>query len=80
MTRPRERESQEEERGTAKALKQQRIWLVGKGRRKPEQLKGRGGGEGGALRAAARAGTMPKASQEPLQGFGRRVTRLDLHF
>ena len=38
MTRPAERELQEEERGSAKALRQQRIWLVGKGRRKPEQL------------------------------------------
>ena len=31
-----ERESQEEKRGSAKALRQQRIWLVGKSRRKPE--------------------------------------------
>ena len=51
MTRPRERELQEEERGSARALKQQRTWLIEKGRRKPEQLKGRGGGKGGALPA-----------------------------
>ena len=31
-----ERESQEEKRGSAKALRQQRIWLIGKSRRKPE--------------------------------------------
>ena len=72
MTRPAERELQEEERGSAKALRQQRIWLVGKGRRKPEQLKGRGGDNGGAL---PKLGLSPKASQEPLEG-----THLDLHF
>ena len=72
MTRPAERELQEEERGSAKALRQQRIWLVGKGRRKPEQLKGRGGDKGGAL---PKLGLSPKASQEPLEG-----THLDLHF
>ena len=54
------------------ALRQQRIWLVGKGRRKPEQLKGRGGDKGGAL---PKLGLSPKASQEPLEG-----THLDLHF
>ena len=30
-------------------LRQQRVWLVGKGRRKPEQLKGRRGDKGMAL-------------------------------
>ena len=49
MTRPEERELQEEERGSAKVLRQQRVWLVGKGRRKPEQLKGRRGDKGRAL-------------------------------
>ena len=68
------------ERGSANVLRQERTWLVGRSRRKPEQLKGRGGGKDGALQAVVRTLVIVEGQPGALEGFSRRVTCLDLRF